>query len=221
MSALCAVLLMSAVWGLRAQEEVEVCRRCRGVLRNDSEVSLLCRNTSGAELVGRCCVEPPGGGIIGLDLWNCSLARLDPELRLTAAIMVMDLSQNPLQELPHDVFKGLIRLRYIALPGSVSCPGGDEFWGEVKTRSGDRICRDQRSACNTTGDWTVLCPENSVCAADGPGYTQCVCTAPFSGYKCLREGSFPTLLFFGILSSVTVSLSVLLWCTQRRKVKSL
>uniref|UniRef100_A0A6G1RFG9 All-trans retinoic acid induced differentiation factor n=1 Tax=Hypotaenidia okinawae TaxID=2861861 RepID=A0A6G1RFG9_9GRUI len=64
------------------------------------------------------------------------------------------------------------------------------------------------------------CPENAACVPDGPGLVQCLCQGPFHGYKCLREGTFPVLLFCGILGAVTVSLSLLLWGTQRRKVKS-
>ncbi|XP_018430474.1 PREDICTED: all-trans retinoic acid-induced differentiation factor isoform X2 [Nanorana parkeri] len=193
---------------------------CPGTLRNSSEVSHLCSETSEAELVGRCCVKPPGGDIIGLDLWNCSISHLDPGLRLTAAIVVIDISQNPLQELPREIFQGLTGLNYLALPVNISCPGGNQSWASVETGSEGRICRDQQSSCNSTGD-VVLCPENSLCAPDGPGYTQCVCVAGFSGYKCLREGSFPMIMFFGILSSVTIVLAIFFWCTQRKKVKSL
>uniref|UniRef100_A0A803KEF1 EGF-like domain-containing protein n=1 Tax=Xenopus tropicalis TaxID=8364 RepID=A0A803KEF1_XENTR len=140
-----------------------------------------------------------------LDLWNCSLAQLDPTLHLTQAAVVLDLSSNPLRDLPSEFFRGLLGLQYVALPAELSCPGG--------------VCQDQRSSCNSTSEW-VLCPENSVCAPDGPGYMQCVCAPGFHGYKCLRESTFPILMFFGILGLVTACLSVLLWCTQRRKVKS-
>lgn len=219
MGVLCAVLLMSCVLLIGAQ--VEICSQCPGNLRNGSEVARLCTETSEAQVVGRCCVKSPGGDIIGLDLWNCSISSLDSGLHLTAAIAVMDLSQNPLQELRKEFFQGLTGLRYLALPVNISCPGGNESWGSVERRLDARICQDQQNTCNVTGDMAVLCPENSLCAPDGPGYTQCVCAAGFSGYKCMREGSFPTLMFFGILSSVTVTLSILLWCTQRKKVKSL
>ncbi|XP_075000792.1 all-trans retinoic acid-induced differentiation factor isoform X1 [Calonectris borealis] len=64
------------------------------------------------------------------------------------------------------------------------------------------------------------CPENAACAPDGPGLVQCLCNSPFHGYKCLREGTFPVLLFCGILGAVTLSLSFLLWGTQRRKAKT-
>lgn len=104
--------------------------------------------------------------------------------------------------------------------------------------------------CSALPAWP--CPENSVCAPDGPGLIQCLCDSPFHGYKCQREvsaygteplsgwalagaagaagsgdahsgpgqGPFPMLLFGGILGTVTVSLSLLLWGTQRRKAKT-
>ncbi|XP_068135016.1 all-trans retinoic acid-induced differentiation factor [Hyperolius riggenbachi] len=212
-------LLGCAAPGLRAQ--LRVCSSCRGGVRNSSEVAHLCIGTPGADIMGRCCVNKTESSIIGLDLWNCSISHLDPDFHLTAAVMVIDLSQNPLQELRQDFFLGLTGLQYLALPLSIDCPGGKEAWGNIEERSGARICQEQQSICNTTGGEAVLCPENSQCAPDGPGLTQCICAGGFRGYKCLREGHFPTLMFFGILSSVTVTLTVLLWCTQRRKVKSL
>ncbi|KAE8605812.1 hypothetical protein XENTR_v10015327 [Xenopus tropicalis] len=106
----------------------------------------------------------------------------------------------------------------LSLPSSAA-PGGNNSWENVNVTSAVRVCQDQRSSCNSTSEW-VLCPENSVCAPDGPGYMQCVCAPGFHGYKCLRESTFPILMFFGILGLVTACLSVLLWCTQRRKVKS-
>ncbi|KAG8540230.1 hypothetical protein GDO81_019677, partial [Engystomops pustulosus] len=157
---------------------------------------------------------------IRLDLHNCSLSHLDPSPHLTSELVAIDLSQNPLQDLPQDLFQGLSGLEYIALPPNISCPGGDGVWINVSITDDVRICQEQRDGCNSTGEQVSLCPENSLCAPGGPGYTQCICAPGFKGYKCMREGSFPTLLFFGVLASVTLSLSILLWCTQRKKVKS-
>ncbi|XP_069830249.1 all-trans retinoic acid-induced differentiation factor [Dendropsophus ebraccatus] len=196
-----------------------ICSWCPGEMRNVSEVGRRCVGTPGARIVARCCVTG-NDTVIGLDLHNCSLFHLDPALHLSAALAAIDLSQNPLQDLPADAFQGLIGLEYIALPPNISCPGGDGAWRRVNSSADARICQDQKDWCNSTGDQALLCPENSLCAPAGPGYTQCLCAPGFRGYKCMREGSFPTILFFGILSSVTLSLSILLWCTQRKKVKS-
>ncbi|XP_075050475.1 all-trans retinoic acid-induced differentiation factor [Mixophyes fleayi] len=212
-------LLIGVLQRARAQEQI--CLSCPGELRNSSEVSHRCTLIPGARIVGRCCVTQHAESdvIIGLDLWNCSISHLDPNVHLTAAAVVIDFSQNPLQELSTGFFLGLTGLQYVALPLNISCPGGEDVWESVRTTTGAQICEGQRDGCNNTGGAALLCPENSLCAPDGPGYTQCVCAPGFLGYKCLRQGSFPILMFSGILASVTVSLSVLLWCTQRRKVK--
>ncbi|EGV95868.1 Transcription factor 23 [Cricetulus griseus] len=65
-----------------------------------------------------------------------------------------------------------------------------------------------------------VCPENGSCAPEGPGLLQCVCADGFHGYKCMRQGSFSLLMFFGILGSTTLAISILLWGTQRRKAKA-
>ncbi|XP_075704700.1 all-trans retinoic acid-induced differentiation factor isoform X2 [Rhinoderma darwinii] len=195
-----------------------VCTSCPGEMTNTSEVWRRCTATPGARIEARCCVTGVST-ITGLDLHNCSISHLDPALHVRTALTAIDLSQNPLQDLPHDVFQGLTSLEYIALPPNISCPGGDGAWRSVHSSAEGRICQDQKDGCNGTGDLALLCPENSLCAPAGPGYTQCVCAPGFNGYKCLREGSFPLVMFFGILASVTVSLSILLWCTQRKKVK--
>ncbi|XP_040282851.1 all-trans retinoic acid-induced differentiation factor [Bufo bufo] len=211
----CLLFLMS---GALAEEQL-VCTSCPGEMTNVTELGRRCAATPGARIVSRCCVTG-ADTITGLDLHNCSLSHLDPTINLTAALAAIDLSQNPLQDLCNKTFQGLTGLEYIALPPNISCPGGDGAWTRVNISADVRICQDQRDGCNTT-DVAPLCPENSLCAPAGPGYTQCLCVPGFSGYKCLREGSFPTLLFFGILASVTLTLSILLWCTQRKKVKSL
>ncbi|XP_073528997.1 all-trans retinoic acid-induced differentiation factor [Phyllobates terribilis] len=202
---------------LRAEERT--CTRCPGELQPASAVGRRCAAVAGARIAARCCVLGTDT-IVGLDLHNCSIAHLDRTLHLPPSLAAIDLSQNPLQDLPPDVFQGLTSLEYIALPLNISCPGGDGAWRSVNSSAGVRVCQDQRDGCNSTGGMELMCPENSLCAPAGPGSSQCVCAPGFSGYKCLREGSFPMVMFFGILSSVTVTLCVLLWCTQRKKVKS-
>ncbi|XP_063806743.1 all-trans retinoic acid-induced differentiation factor, partial [Pseudophryne corroboree] len=181
--------LMCVILQMGWCQQQQVCLSCPGELRNTSEVSRHCSLTPGARILGRCCVTDHAQShvIIGLDLWNCSLSHLDPGVRLTAAAAVIDISQNPLQELPPDFFQGLTGLEYIALPVNISCPGGEGAWESATVTAGAQICQQQRDACNTTGGQALLCPENSLCAPDGPGYTQCVCASGFMGYKCLRQ----------------------------------
>nr|XP_013811582.1 PREDICTED: uncharacterized protein LOC106495620 [Apteryx mantelli mantelli] len=107
-----------------------------------------------------------------------------------------------------------------AVPLSLECPGGSSAWEQVTTHGSSRLCQGQRNPCNSSGELAQLCPENALCAPDGPGLSQCLCSSPFHGYKCLREGAFPVLLFCGILGAVTAALSLLLWSTQRRKAKA-
>ncbi|NXV56805.1 ARAID factor, partial [Molothrus ater] len=131
-----------------------------------------------------------------------------------------------------------------AVPLALECPGGSDAWQDVTVDRSSRLCQGQRNPCNSSQQLAWPCPENSVCAPDGPGLVQCLCEGPFHGYRCLREvgavglplplqqqglpwcsllswqGTFPMLLFGGILGTATVSLSLLLWGTQRRKAKS-
>ncbi|XP_074676548.1 all-trans retinoic acid-induced differentiation factor isoform X1 [Strix aluco] len=131
-----------------------------------------------------------------------------------------DLTENPLTLLPNGSFLGFTRLQRLAVPLVLECPGGSGAWDEVTTLGSSRLCQGQRNPCNGSGELAWPCPENAACAPAGPGLIQCLCNSPFHGYKCLRQGMFPVLLFCGILGAVTLSLSLLLWGTQRRKAKT-
>ncbi|KAF1654193.1 All-trans retinoic acid-induced differentiation factor, partial [Aptenodytes patagonicus] len=131
-----------------------------------------------------------------------------------------DLTENPLTTFPNSSFLGFTHLQHLAVPLALECPGGSSAWEEVTTSGSSRLCQGQRNPCNGSGELAWLCPENAACAPDGPGLVQCLCNSPFHGYKCLREGTFPVLLFCGILGAVTLALSLLLWGTQRRKAKT-
>ncbi|XP_078506202.1 all-trans retinoic acid-induced differentiation factor [Lissotriton helveticus] len=217
------LLALAAVDGLpevRSSGE-QLCDWCPAELRNTSEVVTLCQASHGV-LKGRCCLSrlEDGDIIVGLDLWNCSLTYLGPELQNASAAVALDLSGNPLQNLSSTLFQGFNNLQYIALPPSFSCPGGNASWDSVHSDTDEIVCRNQRSSCNGTGEIAFLCPENSLCAPDGPGLFTCPCAEDFHGYKCQRVGTFPMFMFYGILGVVTLSCSLLLWCSQRRKVKS-
>ncbi|NWR38549.1 ARAID factor, partial [Tachuris rubrigastra] len=155
-----------------------------------------------------------------LDLSNCSLHTVPPELAEATTAIVLDLTENPLTTLPNGSFLGFTYLQLLAVPPVLECPGGSDAWQEVTVDGSSRQCQGQRNPCNGSAELAWPCPENSVCAPNGPGLIQCLCDSPFHGYKCLREGTFPVLLFGGILGTATVSLSLLLWSTQRRKAKT-
>ncbi|XP_042659170.1 all-trans retinoic acid-induced differentiation factor [Tyto alba] len=181
--------------GPRRPPRLPVCGSCPGPVRNGSLVSRL-------------------------DLSDCSLRSPPPGFPEAAAAVVVDLTENPLAPLPNGTFLGFTRLQRLAVPLVLECPGGSSAWEEVTTHGSNRLCQGQRNSCNGSGELAWLCPENAVCAPDGPGLVQCLCDSPFHGYKCLRQGTFPVLLFCGILGGVTLSLSLLLWGTQRRKAKT-
>ncbi|XP_061317246.1 all-trans retinoic acid-induced differentiation factor [Pezoporus flaviventris] len=199
-----------------------VCGSCPGPLRNGSVVAQYCASRPGTESEGRCCwergVRPER--LLGLDLSNCSLQNLPPGLAEASSTAVLDLTENPLTTLPNGSFLGFTLLQLLALPLPLGCPGGNSTWEEVTTSGSSRLCQGQRNSCNSSSEPAWPCPENSACAPDGPGLVQCLCNSPFHGYKCLREGTFPVLLFCGVLGATTLSLALLLWGTQRRKAKA-
>ncbi|NXX76892.1 ARAID factor, partial [Urocolius indicus] len=155
-----------------------------------------------------------------LDLSNCSLHSLPPELAEATAVIILDLTENPLTSLPSSSFLGFTHLQRLAVPLTLECPGGSSAWENVTMGENDRLCQGQRNSCNSSQELAWPCPENAACVPDGPGLIQCLCNSPFHGYKCLREGAFPVLLFCSVLGVITLSLSLLLWGTQRRKAKT-
>ncbi|XP_027762957.1 all-trans retinoic acid-induced differentiation factor [Empidonax traillii] len=180
----------------RSARGAAVCGTCPGPPRNGSIVSRFCESRRDTESDGRCCRErgPSPGRLLGY-------------------------GGNG----DYDGDRGRLVLSSVpsAVPPVLECPGGSDAWQEVTVDGSGRRCQGQRNPCNGSMELAWPCPENSVCAPDGPGLVQCLCESPFHGYKCLREGTFPVLLFGGILGTATVSVSLLLWGTQRRKAKTL
>ncbi|XP_069707160.1 all-trans retinoic acid-induced differentiation factor [Phaenicophaeus curvirostris] len=221
MAAFIPVLILSL--GLPGAGAAAVCGRCPGPPQNSSIVAQFCTSRGDTESEGRCCRERGARSehILGLDLSNCSLRTLPPELDEAAAAIVLDLTENPLTALPDGSFRGFTHLQHLAVPLDLDCPGGSSAWEKVTILESSRLCQGQQNPCNGSRELAWPCPENSACVPDGPGMVQCLCQSPFHGYKCLREGVFPTFLFCGILGAVTLCLVLLLWGTQRRKAKTL
>ncbi|XP_037248216.1 all-trans retinoic acid-induced differentiation factor isoform X1 [Falco rusticolus] len=219
MGAFLLLLLLFLPW---AAGGAAVCGHCPGPVQNSSIVAQYCASRAGTESEGRCCWERGARPerLLGLDLSDCSLRSLPPGLAEAAAAIVLDLTENPLTALPNGSFLGFTHLERLAVPLALDCPGGSSAWEEVTTHGSSRLCQGQRNPCNSSRELDWPCPDNAACAPDGPGLIQCLCDRPFHGYKCLREGTFPTLLFCGILGAATLSLSLLLWRTQRWKAKT-
>ncbi|KAM4521867.1 all-trans retinoic acid-induced differentiation factor isoform 2-T2 [Odontesthes bonariensis] len=202
--------------------ERQVCSLCGGTPLNSTPVGKFCSLSAG-RIDGRCCLrnntrDPED--IIGLDLSNCSLTHID-ELHGASTVSVIDLSLNPIVNISDTTFQGFRDLNYMILPQDIVCPGGNTSWEKVEVEEGNRLCEGQKNMCNQTGELSMNCPENSLCAPYGPGFYECSCAENYRGYKCLREGDFPVPQVFGPLAASTVVISFLLWVTQRRKAKYL
>ncbi|XP_036026226.1 all-trans retinoic acid-induced differentiation factor [Onychomys torridus] len=212
-----AAALLLAVGMERALALPEICTQCPGGVQNTSRVAAYCEETS--ELMqARCCLNQKGT-ILGLDLQNCSLKDPGTNFFQASTAVIIDLQANPLKDGLTNTFRGFTQLQTLILPQNVTCPGGINAWESSTSFIDKQICQGQKDLCNSTGS-PDMCPENGSCAPEGPGLSQCVCADGFHGYKCTRQGSFPLLMFFGILGSTTLAISVLLWGTQRRKAKA-
>lgn len=199
----------------------QVCKQCSGTVLNDSAVGLFCSSSAG-RIEGRCCLKhgTTSDSITGLDLSNCSLTQVGNLQEATTASMI-DFSLNPIANISDSTFQGFIDLNDLILPANLLCPGGNTTWKTIEVIKGNRFCKGQNNVCNQTGQMSMDCPENSLCAPYGPGLFECNCADNYHGYKCLREGQFPVLQVFGPLGASTVVVSFLLWVTQRRKAKPL
>ncbi|XP_041832595.1 all-trans retinoic acid-induced differentiation factor [Melanotaenia boesemani] len=199
----------------------QVCCLCGGTVLNGTMVGQFCSSSAG-RIDGRCCIKNNTDDpehIIGLDLSNCSLTHVD-YIQGADTASIIDLSLNPIVNISDTAFQGFRDLNYMILPQDMNCPGGNASWQQIEVKYGNRYCEGQLNMCNQTGQLSMNCPENSLCAPYGPGFYECSCAEKYHGYKCLREGEFPALQVFGPLAASTVVISFLLWATQRRKAKS-
>ncbi|XP_074484153.1 all-trans retinoic acid-induced differentiation factor [Sebastes fasciatus] len=203
--------------------ELQVCELCSGTVLNGTAVGRFCFLSAG-RIDGRCCLRNENISdpehIIGLDLSNCSLTHVE-DLQGASTALMIDLSLNPIVNISDTAFQGFTDLNYLILPQDMVCPGGNTSWEKVEVKDGNRLCEGQKDMCNQTGQLSMNCPENSLCAPYGPSFFECSCAVNYHGYKCLREGEFPLLQVFVPLGAFTVVMAILLWVTQRRKAKSL
>ncbi|XP_026089291.1 all-trans retinoic acid-induced differentiation factor-like [Carassius auratus] len=201
--------------------DAQLCKMCQGTVRQDSPVWDFCQ-TKG-HIRGRCCFGNETSdvdAIIGLDLANCSISRVE-HLYNSSTAFIIDLSNNPISNLSDFIFQGFSNLSQLLLPFKLECPGGNASWEKVEVKNNARICEGQKNICNQTAQMSWDCPENSFCNPYGPGFFECSCLHDFYGYKCMRQGEFPVFKVLGILTGSTVVGSSLLWFTQRRKAKNI
>ncbi|KAG5276793.1 hypothetical protein AALO_G00109790 [Alosa alosa] len=205
------------------ESQVGLCLMCDGTVLNGSAVWNFCTSSAG-EINGRCCLQKDNTSgavcITGLDISHCNLSVVEDLSEASTSTMI-DLSFNPISNLSDLVFQGFSQLSYVILPSNLTCPGGNASWEKTEVNSEYRLCEGQINACNQTGHMSWDCPQNSLCSPYGPSFFACSCAEDFHGYKCLREGEFPTAKVFGILGGSTVLTSILLWVTQRRKAKAM
>ncbi|XP_061481953.1 all-trans retinoic acid-induced differentiation factor isoform X3 [Rhineura floridana] len=188
-----------------------VCGCCAGPVRNGSATAALCGSRAGAVRRGRCCLDgpPERETVVGLDLGNCSLLQLCPSFQEASTALVIDLTDNPLGRPPEEAFRGFTQLQVLTLPLTLGCPGGNRSWDNVTIQGSIRLCQSQKNPCNGSGELGWLCPEDSLCAPDGPGLSQCLCVGPFHGYKCLRQAGTISVIFSASFEDLPLSTSLL------------
>ncbi|KAM8826143.1 all-trans retinoic acid-induced differentiation factor [Synchiropus picturatus] len=217
------VVFLHIIYSSSQLNELQVCERCTGKVPNSSAVGQFCSSSAG-RINRRCCVSNGKASdperITGLDLSNCSLTKVEG-LQEASTAVILDLSDNPIVNLSKSTFQGFVMLNYLILPPDIACPGGDASWDRLESNNRSRLCEGQKNTCNQTGQLSNTCPEFSLCEPNGPGLFNCGCDEGHHGYKCLREGEFPTVQVFAPLGASTVVISFLLWVSQRRKVKSI
>ncbi|XP_074919632.1 all-trans retinoic acid-induced differentiation factor isoform X1 [Chelonoidis abingdonii] len=156
------LLLGLAAWRGGAAGRSALCSCCPGPVRNGSSVASYCAARPALELQGRCCLsrepEPEPGVIVGLDLGNCSLLSLCAGFPDASTAVVIDLTENPLENIPNASFQGFTRLQSISLPRALECPGGSMAWDLNTTHGDSRTCQGQRNLCNSSGELGHLSP---------------------------------------------------------------
>ena len=198
--------------------QVEASTLCAGYNITSQPVIDYCRSQNGY-LIHRCCRSYDNGTFIAVDLIGLNLSRIpDFTESENLNLSVIDLRSNPLLNASDNDFLTLKYLDDLFLPIQVECPGDTLVWEEVNKTTdieGNR-CMHQKDFCSNS---TYKCSEqSSYCSTNGPNHFLCLCKDGYKGYKCLRHGKFPTGAFFGSTIGVTVVVSVLLYCTNRRHV---
>lgn len=160
------------------------------------------------EIEERCCFF--NDTIVGLDLNDCNITDLNDAILNKTEIVVLGLKNNIKLNCSIEEYAGFVKLEFLALPNSCDCPGSWNITYDNHT------CDGQIDRCQSE----VNCTANGLCIPNGPGIAHCVCKPDHYGYRCLRQGDFPTVPFVVGTTVSTFVLSVFFWFTQRRFVTS-
>ncbi|CAF2378067.1 unnamed protein product [Rotaria sp. Silwood2] len=200
--------------------QLEATTLCVGKNVTSQPVIDYCSSQAGY-LIFRCCRSNDNESFIAADLMDLNLTKVPDFTQISNFnLSVIDLRSNPhLTPSPDDDFLTLKYLDYLILPEHFACPGGHDVW-EVVNKTDDSVgnlCMHQKNFCSNSTD---ICDEKgSYCSTNGPHHFLCLCRDAFHGYKCLRNGKFPTVAFFVSSLVVTAIVSAFLYWTQRRHVK--
>ncbi|CAF2046547.1 unnamed protein product [Rotaria magnacalcarata] len=200
--------------------QLETSSLCAGKNVTSQPVIDYCHSQHGY-FIFRCCRSNDNVTFVAIDLMDHNYTQVPDFTQFTNLnLSVVDLRSNPeLKPSKDNDFLTLTYLDQLFLPEHFSCPGEEKVW-ETVNHTADPIgnsCLGQKNFCINSTD---KCSEKeSTCNTNGPNHFLCLCKDGYHGYKCLRNGKFPTIAFFVSTITVTVLLSSFLYWTQRRHVK--
>ena len=210
------LLLLSVVRGKSEPTEL-----CAGGTATSVLVLDYCLSRNGS-IEHRCCFSSNSTNIVAIDLTDLNLARVPdftPFVNLQTLTLI-DLRSNPQLKASANLdFVALRSLDDLLLPDNFDCPGGQRTWQvmqNISNPAGNR-CLHQKDVCSNRTD---ICPgSNSLCMPNGPTHVLCLCRSGYYGYKCLRDGTFPSAIFVASTLVITLAGILFFYWTQRRHVK--
>ncbi|KAL5102880.1 All-tran retinoic acid-induced differentiation factor [Taenia crassiceps] len=140
---------------------------------------------------------------------------------LNDEIIGIDLSNPDLVLLPTEIFSQA--LLFFPWKGFCECVALDRLcrnfiarWvlplnsTKIIQNSTIRVWEHQLNYCLAFGRGHI-CPANSGCVFNGPDCFNCLCNSNHWGYRCLRQGTFPTITIFIAVLGVTFLCCLLLF----------
>ncbi|KAH3695434.1 all-trans retinoic acid-induced differentiation factor-like [Dreissena polymorpha] len=221
--AICFVLKLIGNECVKPNEVPDVCSKCED-RTSSSEVVGFCQksNSSGHLIVDKaCCLNYSSEEtftVLGLDFSHCNISSITGVINVYPDLHILMLENNTNLQVSDQDFRGLSKLVYLSLPLTMNCPGGNNSWRISEISNNAMLCREEIDLC-IQNNVTCESQNSSICVLVGPGEVECLCQAGYYGYKCLRQGTFPTVVFSISLCIIVVMLSALLWLAQRRKIK--